>query len=86
MRRRRVRKRMVGTRRRNSRGMWIPPGEFSCEKAPRSKGKESKHRVETRRTHVVPAFRVSIPVWNDDERGRMGSVTYVTRCVVVHHV
>lgn len=66
--------------------MWIEPGELSYEKTSRSEGKELKHVVETRRTHVVPALRVSVPVRHDDERGRMCTITYVTRCVGVHRM
>lgn len=47
--------------------MWVEPGEFSHDKTLRCEGKELKHGVKTCGTHVVPAFRVSIPVWNDDE-------------------
>lgn len=74
------------TRRRRRSRARVEPGEFSHKKTSRSKGEKSKHVVETRRTHVVPALYVSIPIWNDDERGRLWAITYVTRGVVGHLV
>lgn len=74
------------TRRRRTSRAWVYPSEFSHKKTSRSEGEESKHVVETSRTHVVPALCVSIPIWNDDERGRLWAITYVTRCVVGHRV
>lgn len=66
--------------------MCVRPGEFSHEKTSRGEGKELKHVIEALRTHVVPAFRVSVPIGNDDEEGWLGVVADITWCVGMHRV